>query len=274
MQSLHSRIRFAPAVFILVLLPVAIGISPVRAAGLGSCLWGGSNEETTYTLPYIPALGRMRDSTSTYAPSPNVNLNAPPGTALPVRSDVYGTIQIPQSSIQGQPDPGAVGTITQPATFEQNFTPGQPAGSQLLYVVPGGEPKADPLRPNSRVAVASNVVPAGTPGAVPVKVRDQTAYRAQSKTQWTFDRTTNTRLTRIDVVHPRTGRLMYSYYRQEEVRSLLPWFHPKETVDYVPVTVPIATPVHPATINRATYPKAVPPTYSNGMTGNATTIVN
>ena len=223
------------------------------------CLWGGKNEETTYAAPYLPVMGT--GSARTDAPHPGVNRNAP-RDSIPVQNTPYGTIHVPQERMSGQPADGAVGTVNQPATVPMPLTNN---GSQTIYVIPErGEP--DPLRPNSCVAVASEVVPAGTPGAVPVNVQQRTVLKPESEWSWTFDWTTNVQLRRVDVINPRTGRVIRSYYRQEEVRSLLPWLHQKETVHFRPTTVPVATPVN----NRQYQQTAASPASYNNTFNNST----
>ncbi len=189
----------------------------------------------------------------------------------------------------GRPVQGLIGSVNQPATLETwTGGGGHPGGAQILYAIPTATPEADPLRPNDRIAVAADLVPAGTPGAIPVAVQHRTAYRPESEFEWTFDWTTNTHLTKVNVVNPRTGRVVRSFYHQEEVRSLLPWLHRKETVTYQPVSVPVATPIHP---NRFSRPAQYPAQYSTqgsngafrpidpqtnppGSNGTASTVVN
>ncbi|HBT75426.1 MAG TPA: hypothetical protein DEB39_00545, partial [Planctomycetaceae bacterium] len=84
------------------------------ADGLGSCLpsiWGGKNGETSYTVPYHPQVGAISNGTSTYAASPPWNLNTPQGTGIPVRTDAYGTVPIPQAGATNQPVQGLIGSV-------------------------------------------------------------------------------------------------------------------------------------------------------------------
>lgn len=279
---------------------LALATSPQsRAQNTGSCLpslWGGKNEATTYSAPYAPWMG-TGSRTAQSAPS-GFNLNTPTGTyqpssgtlttqhgSIPVQVGPNGVLYISQANTPGLPTSGAIGTVDQPAT---QYTPeigvasgdALRPGTQVLYALPTGTAEIDPLRPNARVAVSADLVAAGTPGAVPVSVRHQVAYHPESEYRWTFDWTTNTELKKIEVIHPRTGRVVRTFYRQEEVRSFLPWFHQKEIVHYRPVSVPIATPVNRNRV-RSTLPgagSAIPSGEMNyppaGATSTSTTTVN
>ncbi|MDR3109451.1 MAG: hypothetical protein LBU65_07165 [Planctomycetaceae bacterium] len=241
---------------------------PLRGFALDfPCLWGGKNEETTYAAPYMPVMGSGVANTD--APHPGVNRNAP-RDSIAVQNTPYGTIQVPQNyPANQQPANALVGTVNNPATTPFANSSG---ASQTLYVIPG-HAEADPLRPNSRMAVASEVVPAGTPGAIPVSVRNQNVLQPESEWKWTFARTTNTHLRRIEVVNPRTGRVVRTYYEQEEVRSLLPWLHQKEIVHYNQVIVPVATPVRNNAANRYPVQRNYSQTNYVGSSAEATTRV-
>lgn len=256
-------------------------VSTVRAEGQRNCLpsiWGGKNEMTTYAPPYVPSLSTSRKGGTTGAEPVPYTLNAPVGDGMAVRTSTYGTITVPQATIPGDPATGAVGMIDRPATEGYLGATGSEGQGQILYVLPGIEPEVEPLRPNSGIAVASDVVPAGTPGAIPVAVKERTVYRPVSEYHWVFDRTSNTRLVRVEVVNPRTGRVVGCYYEQEEIRSILPVPHVKETVHFQKEVLPVATPVRsqrqPYRQSVAPAGGAFSPLPSGDGAASATTLVN
>ncbi|MDR0392181.1 MAG: hypothetical protein LBH59_09765 [Planctomycetaceae bacterium] len=244
-------------VFILFLL---FFICSVCYGAIGDCLWGGSNEETTYTTPFsqsgMPLAQANQPPMNIGAPVPSIPVQATPAT----RSTLVPQANIPTIS----PITGNVGTIGQPATTITT-NPQIPSGYQtttntsgveILYVLPSGVVDSDIcIDGNPSIpAVAVSVVAAGTPGAIPVTVKNVTAYRRRVEYKMKFAPMKQNTETLVRVIDPRTRRVVRTYCRTDERQvTHLPILHWQEVVGYEAVTVKMATPT------RQNYPQNYTP---------------
>ena len=233
--------KIFPAVFFVVFL---FSTSSTFGA-LCDFLWGGSNEATAYTAPYYPGKGGVSLAN---VPSPPMNLGAP-DNGIPVQATpTTRPLLLQQANIPTLTVPsGPVGAVGQPATSpaETATLPNLPAGSELMYIMPPREIPPELCSPKGTPAVAVQVVPPTTPGAIPVAVRSMTVTRPKVGYEWTYAPITESTETLVKVVDPRTGRIVRTYCETGERQSMLPWPHRKEVVTYEQVTVQVATPLSP-----------------------------
>lgn len=218
------------------------------ASGQSVCdwAWGGSNEETAYSQPYIRSLNRV--SLDEVA-SPKTNLGAPE-RAIPVQPSpsVPGAV-IPQATIPTITIPqGPVGSPGQPATSPLGTTlPQAPPGSEIVYVLPVEKPEGETTQCIDGVqrtpARSTRIVPPGTPGAIPVAVKTMTVVRPKVEYHWSYSPIRTKTETTVNVVDPRTGRVVRTYCKEDEDKSLLPWPHRKEVVTYETITAKVGIPV-------------------------------
>ena len=172
------------------------------------------------------------------------NLGAPP--AIPVQA-TPGTraMDVPQANIPTITIPtGPVGSVGQPATFSGTM-PQIPPNAEIIHVLPSSIP-ANAICIDSAKAIPATearVVPAGTPGAIPVILRTITVRRPKVEYKWTYAPIVNKTETLVHVVDPRTGRVVRTYCHEETQRSMLPWLHRREVVTYETVEAKIAVPV-------------------------------
>jgi hypothetical protein len=186
------------------------------------------------------------------AAPPPMNLGAPP-PAIPVQqtpgswtSPGTQAVNVPQSAIPTITVPaGPVGSVGLPA---MNPAP-QPLlnipDKEIIYVLPSGE-KNEELCVDGKPgisATAAKIVPAGTPGAVPVAVRTVNVVRPKVDYHWSYSPIHSQTSTLVKVVNPRTGKVVKQYCKEDEKKSSLPWLHRKETVTYETVAVKVAEPV-------------------------------
>jgi hypothetical protein len=228
--------------------------------GVFDCLWGGSNEETSYTPSYFPGIGGV---TLSQPPQPPINFGAPSPTQqmvaqttnqatnqiIPVQAtpNTQATL-VPQATIPTITVPtGAVGSVGHPATqpvIASTNLPQLPPGTEIMYVVPGTPSKEECLDGVRGIsATAANVVPPGTPGAIPVAVKTVSVLKPKIKYHWTFSPIQTKTETLVKVVHPRTGKVIRTYCQTDEETSTLPCLHRKEVVSYETVTAKVGTPV-------------------------------
>jgi hypothetical protein len=234
--------------FILIIL--LITVCPVFG-GVFDCLWGGSNEETTYTPSYVSGMGGI---TLSPPPQPPINFGAPPpGTNQTTNQiiQVQATpntqaIQVQQATIPTITVPvGAVGSVGQPATQPNIANSSQlPSGTEILYVIPSAAANEECLDGVHGIpATAANVVPPGTPGAIPVAIKTISVLKPTVKYHWTYSPIQTKTETLVKVVHPKTGKIVRTYCQTDEKQSTLPWLHRKEVVSYEAVTAKVGTPV-------------------------------
>jgi hypothetical protein len=215
--------------------------------GVFDCFWGGSNEETDYTAPYLRGMGGV---TLSQLPTPPLNLGAPPTgqqTALPVQATPNTqTTLVPQATIPTITVPaGPVGTVGRPATQPENLNPQQlPPGTEIIYVIPGKQADEECIAGFQGTPLnAAKVVPAGTPGAIPVTIRTTNVIKQKIEYRWTYSPIRTKTETLVKVVNPRTGKVVRSFCQTDEEKSALPWLHREEVVSYETVPAKIGTPV-------------------------------
>jgi len=231
--------RFVFSLFFFGVLSV---VPPVWGEG-SDCLWGGSNEETTYSPTYIPGMGGI--TLAQYSPSP-INLGAPQ-PAIPVQATA-GTqaVNVPQANIPTITIPtGPVGSVGQPATFP-GALPQAPPGTEIVYIMPSSIPSQAVIcldGTKTIPATESKVVPATTPGAIPVALKTVMVRRPKVEYQWVYAPIETKTETLVQVVNPRTRRVVRTYCQEETERSTLPWLHRREVVSYETVEAKVAVPV-------------------------------
>ena len=74
----------------------------------------------------------------------------------------------------------------------------------------------------------------------PVVSNPATELRPTVKREWTYSPITSVAYKPVQQIDPQTGQVS-TYYRAEESKTLLPWLHRKETIEYKPVLVPSGT---------------------------------
>lgn len=236
--------------FTAILFWALIGPASVFANNWSDCFWGGKNEETAYTRPYVAGMSGTLQTIN----SPDMNLGAPqPGIPVQATSNTQNTI-IPQAALptinsqagQNIANTNLVGTVGLPATSPNAINlPQAPPGTEIMFVLPTKTPQGDECCDGVKgtPAVAVNVVPPGTPGAIPVAVKTMTVTRPKVERRWTYApiRTKTDRM--VEVVDPRTGQVVRSYCEVDEHHSMLPWPHLEESVTYENVTVKVAMPI-------------------------------
>ena len=90
--------------------------------------------------------------------------------------------------------------------------------------------------PPSYTAVCPNEYSAMKP-ATQETAQPATELRPVVKKEWSYSPIKSVSYKPVQQVDPRTGQVS-TYYREEESKTLLPWLHQKETVEYKPVLVP------------------------------------
>ncbi|MDR2642100.1 MAG: hypothetical protein LBC74_04835 [Planctomycetaceae bacterium] len=237
--------------------------------GIGDCLWGGSNEETAYSTPFVQS-----GTSLAQANQPPLNIGAPlPSIPVQATPATRATL-VPQSNIPTiSPITGNVGTIGQPATGIIPTTPIQAgsqistannAGVEILYVLPSGSTSSPDIcieGEHSSPMVATTVVAAGTPGAIPVAVKTITAYRPRVEYRLKFAPIKQKTETLVRVIDPRTKRVVKTYCEKGEQQiTTLPVLHWEEVVFHETVTVKMGTPI------KQNYPQNYTPTPNNKPT--------
>ena len=224
------------------------GFGDVQAQ-LFDCFWGGTNETTGYSPPYT---GALNNQPLANVVQPPMNLGTPPGT-IPVQATMNSqSLDVRQASIPTITVPaGPVGSVGRPATSWASDASGLagvvslPPGSELLYVLPptkapekeciGGTP--------TQSAVAVQVVPAGTPGAIPVIAKTMTVTKPKTEYRFTYSPVKEKTNTLVNVVDPRTGRVVRTYCRTDEKKTFLPYPHQKEVTTYETVQTKVVVPL-------------------------------
>ncbi|MDR2171493.1 MAG: hypothetical protein LBP59_15230 [Planctomycetaceae bacterium] len=246
---LRQFVFYVSLIFVLFFLICGEGF----CGGIGDCLWGGSNEETAYTVPYIQSGASLaqvnQPPMNIGAPLPSIPVQATPATRPTL---------IPQANIPTiSPVTGNVGSIGQPATANINTTQPQiktnSAGirtiqddAEIVYVLPSENKTAELCINGQQLqnVAAASVVPAGTPGAIPVAVKNITAYKPKKIYQMQFTPIKQKIETLVNVVDQRTGRIVKKYCQTEEKQiTHLPVLHWKEVNTYETVNVKIGEPI-------------------------------
>lgn len=235
-------------VFLLICLEQAFG-------DMSDCVWGGSNEETTYSPTFVPGMGGV--TLAQYQPP--MNLGAPPApsgqaASIPIQATPNTQpLNVPQANIPTITIPaGPVGSVGQPATI----LPGTPlaavplqdasASGEIVYIMPASLPSnAEICIDGVKTVPASEVkvVPANTPGAIPVALKTVTVRRPKVEYHWAYDHIENKTETLVQVVNPRTGQVARTYCHEDSRRSILPWLHRREVITYETVEAKVAVPV-------------------------------
>jgi hypothetical protein len=241
----------------------AVAVCPVLG-GVFDCLWGGANEETSYTPSYFPGMGGV---TLSQPPQPPINFGAPlpaqqmtgqttsqlinqtTNQVIPVQATPHTqATPVPQATIPTITVPaGPVGSVGYPATqpvIANTNLPQLPPGTEIMYVLPGTPSKEECLNGVRGIsATAANVVPSGTPGAIPVAVKTVSVLKPKIEYHWTFSPIQTKTETLVKIVHPRTGKIIRTYCQTDEETSALPYLHRKEVISYETVTAKVGTPI-------------------------------
>jgi hypothetical protein len=228
-------------VFSLFFFAVLCVHSPVFG-DLNDCFWGGSNEETSYSPTYVPGMGGI--TLAQYQPP--MNLGAPQ-PAIPVQATYNAqAISVPQANIPTITIPtGPVGSVGQPATFPGAVAQAPP-GTEIVYVMSSALPSNAVICVDGAKtipATEAKVVPANTPGAVPVALQTVTVRRPKVEYHWTYAPIATKTETLVQVVDPRSGRVVRTYCKEDSERTMLPWLHRREVVTYETVTAKVGVPV-------------------------------
>lgn len=237
---------------------------------LGDCLWGGRNEETLYKTPFVPGMGRTELA---QLPSSQMNLGAPPpGIPIQATANTQNT-QVPQATLPTSNAPvNQIGTVGLPATSPNAVRlPQAPPGTEIMFVLPTKTAEKDECCDGVRStpALAAEVVPPGTPGAIPVAVQTMTVTRPKITHRFTYApiRTQTDKL--VEVIDQRTGQIVKTYCETDEHHSMLPWPHMEEIVTYETISAKVATPIRlpdvPLTQGNAAAVQTVNP--AGGMPG-------
>ena len=199
-------------------------------------IWGGSNQTTTYSHGFVPALHQPAQ----------MNLGAPP-PAIPVQAThATQAIDVPQASIPTITIPaGPVGSVGRPATFPA-MMPQAPPGAEIVFVLPASNPANTVINIDGQQGVPATearVVPPHTPGAVPVILKTVTVQQPRVEYQWTYAPIVSRTETVVNVVCPRTHRIVQTFTHEDTASTLLPWLHRREVITYETVEVRVAVPV-------------------------------
>jgi hypothetical protein len=92
-------------------------------------------------------------------------------------------------------------------------------------------------------AAEAKVVPANTPGAIPVALQTVTVRRPKVEYHWTYAPIATKTETLVQVVDPRSGRVVRTYCKEDLERTSLPWLHLREVITYETVTAKVGVPV-------------------------------
>jgi len=205
--------------------------------------WGGSNQETSYSPNFVPAMSGV--SLAQYQ-HPSMNLGAPQ-PAIPVQATPHTqAVNVPQANIPTIMIPaGQVGSIGQPATFPGTVSQPFP-GAEIVYIMPSSMPSEAVICVDGVQTIPAaevKVVPASTPGAIPVALKTVTVRRPKVEYQWIYAPIETKRETLVNVVDPRTGRVVRTFCHEETERTALPWLHRREVITYETVEAKVAVPV-------------------------------
>jgi len=206
-------------------------------------IWGGRNQETSYSPTFVPAMSGVSLAQFQH---PSMNLGAPQ-PAIPVQASPHTqAVTVPQAHLPTITIPaGQVGSVGQPATFPGAVTQ-TPHGAEIVFVMPSSLPSNAVICVDGVKTIPATevrVVPAHTPGAIPVALRTVTVRRPKVEHHWTYAPIVARRETLVHVVDPRTGRVVQSFCQEESARTVLPWLYRREVVTYETIEAKVAIPV-------------------------------
>jgi hypothetical protein len=117
---------------------------------------------------------------------------------------------------------------------------------EIVYVMPSSLPSqaeicVDGVR--TIPAAETKVVPANTPGAIPVALRTVMVRKPKVEYHWTYGRVETKTETLVQVVNPRTQRVVRTYCQEDSEHTILPWLHRREVKTYETVEAKVAVPV-------------------------------
>jgi len=218
--------------------------SPLAFGDVGDHIWGGKNEETAYSPTFVPGMGGI---TLAQYQHPSTNLGAPQPAAIPIQATPYTQAgMVPQANLPTITIPaGQVGAVGRPATFAETV-PQAPLGTEIVYILPSSVPTEAVICVDGVQTIPATevkVVPATTPGAIPVALKTVTVRRPKVEHHWTYAPIVTKRETLVHVVDPRSGRVVRTFCQEESVSTALPWYHRKEVVTYETVEAKVAVPV-------------------------------
>ena len=240
------------SIFCLLFFCTLCGFSPVFG-DMNDCLWGGKNEETTYSPTYLPGLGGI--TLAQYQQPAQMNLGTPP-PAIPVQATPQTqAVNVPQANIPTITIPaGPVGSPGQPATFH-GATSQAPPGTEIVYIMPSSLPSEAVICVDGTKtipATEAKVVPANTPGAIPVALKTVMVRRPKVEYHWTYAPIETKTETLVQVIDPRTGRVVRTFCKEDSERTMLPWLHRREVITYETVEAKVGMPVSVAPSASAT----------------------
>ena len=181
-----------------------------------------------------------------YQQPAQMNLGAPP-PAIPVQATPQTQpVNVPQANIPTITIPtGPVGSVGQPATFH-GAMPLAPPGTEIVYIMPASLPSEAVICVDGTKtipAAESKVVPAGTPGAIPVALKTVMVRKPKVEYRWAYAPVETRTETLVQVVDSRSGRVVRSYCKEDSERPMLPWLHRREIVTYETVEAKVGVPV-------------------------------
>ena len=218
-------------------------VLPPAFGDMNDHIWGGRNQETSYSPTFVPALSGV---SLTQYQHPSMNLGAPP-PGIPVQATPHTqAINVPQAYLPTITIPaGQVGSVGQPATSSRADQQ-VPNGAEIVYVMPSSIPSQAVICVDGVKTIPASevkVVPATTPGAIPVALKTVTVRRPKVEYCWVYAPVVTKREVLVHVVDPRTGRVVRSFCREETESTVLPWLHCREVITYETVEAKVAVPI-------------------------------
>ena len=218
-------------------------VSPLVFGDLSNHIWGGKNQETSYSPTFVPEMGGI---TLTQYQHPTMNLGTPQ-PAIPVQLTPHTqAVAVPQANIPTITIPaGQVGSVGQPATFPRAVAQA-PVGTEIVYILPSSIPSDAVICVDGAQTISATevkVVPATTPGAIPVALKTVMVRRPKVEHQWIYAPIVTKKETLVQVVDPRSGRVVRTFCQDGMESTVLPWFHRREVTTYETVEAKVAVPV-------------------------------
>jgi hypothetical protein len=171
------------------------------------------------------------------APQPAISVQATPHTQA---------VSVPQANIPTITIPaGPVGSVGQPATFH-GAVAHTPSGAEIVYIMPTSLPSDAVICVDGTKTIPASeakIVPANTPGAIPVALKTVMVRRPKVEYHWTYAPIVTKTETLVQVVDPRTGRIIRTYCQEDSERTMLPWLHRREVITYETVEAKVGVPV-------------------------------